>query len=94
MATAPAYNTTACYNCGRKGHFLRNCPYKRNRVPHINLMDIKDDLDFETHPPLAPEPSKSKISRMRTEFKGLTPEEVLDVLGNKEAETESGFGSA
>ncbi len=57
-------------------------------------MDIKDDLDFETHPPLAPEPSKSKISRMRTEFKGLTPEEVLDVLGNKEAETESGFGSA
>jgi hypothetical protein len=31
---------------------------------------------------------------MQTKFDALTPEEVLEVLGNKVMEIESGFGNA
>ena len=57
-------------------------------------MDTKEEWDFKSHPPLSPEPSESKISRMQTEFDSLSPEEILEVLGNKRAETELGFGNA
>ncbi len=63
-------------------------------MPHVNLMDAKEEWDFKSHPPLMPEPSKSKILRMQMEFDSLSPEEVLEVLRNKGAETESGFGNA
>ncbi len=56
-------------------------------------MDIDEDLDFEAHPPLMLKTSESKISRMRTEFEGLSPDEVLEVLRNKGTELELGFGN-
>ena len=93
MANTPAYNPIGCYNYGREGHFSRNCPYKCNYMPCVNLIDAKEEWDFESHPPLMPEPSESKISRMWMEFNSLSLEEVLKVLGNKVLETELGFGN-
>jgi len=63
-------------------------------MPRINLMDTEEDWNFESHPPLSPEPSESKIARMQTKFEGLSLEEVLEELGNKGTETELGFGNA
>jgi len=63
-------------------------------MPRINLMDMEDEWTTEPPAPLQTETNESKVARMRTEFDALTPEEVLEVLGNKAAETESGFGNA
>jgi len=56
-------------------------------------MDTKEEWNFKLHPPLSPEPNNSKIARMQAEFENLSAEEVLEVLGNKTAETELGFGN-
>jgi hypothetical protein len=57
-------------------------------------MDMEDEWTTEPPMPLQAETNKSKVARMRTEFDTLTPEEVLEVLGNKTAGTELGFGNA
>jgi hypothetical protein len=63
-------------------------------MPRINMMDVEDKWSMEPPMPLQTETNESKVARMQTEFDALTPEEVLEVLSNKTAETESGFGNA
>jgi hypothetical protein len=57
-------------------------------------MDMEDEWTTKPPPPLQTETNELKVTRMRTKFDALTPEEVLEVLGNKALETESGFGNA
>jgi len=94
VANAPSFNSKAYYNCSTVGHFSRDCPQKRNHMPRMNLIDMKDEWTTKPPPPLQTETNESKVTRMRTKFNALTPKEVLEVLGNKALETESGFGNA
>ena len=51
--SAPGYgNSTACFNCGKEGHYACNCPQKKfipcNERKQANLIDLEEEeQDYE-----------------------------------------------
>jgi len=49
--------TGQCFECGKQGHLVRNCPNKKTRARTTRTVQIKDDKK-----PTTPEPSSPSIS--------------------------------
>ena len=59
--------TNACFNCGKEGHYARNCPAKGKRINLINWDGTTIDGSEDEGP--------SKVARIKSDLNLMTTQE-------------------
>ena len=65
----PQQTDLACFNCGKIGHFVRNCP---DKVRTANLLDL-EEADYEP----SEETPEEQMNRIHIELNNMSMEEKI-----------------
>ncbi len=69
----PNYGNNACFQCGNKGHYARNCPQRQKA--RANLIDFDENANWEETTTVVDQPPEDKVAQLKASLGSLSLEE-------------------